>query len=59
MSAPRGGRKGGEGEEDIEKRREHGVREGRKPASQPAREGPKNEKREKEGPIFVREKDDG
>ena len=37
-------------------------REGREEASQPepAREGPKNEKREKElGPIFVGEKDDG
>ena len=50
-------KKGGSTERERE-------REGRKPASQPAgqrlREGPKNEKREKElGPIFVREKDDG
>ena len=46
-------KKGGSTERERE-------REGRKPAGQRLREGPKNEKREKElGPIFVREKDDG
>ena len=66
MSAPRGRRKEGkagrkegrkegkeeeeEEEEGIEKRRERGSQRG---------EGPKNERREREEPIFVREKDDG